>query len=408
MDTPAQGSTPLTPTFAVRAGLALLAALLLAGCAGMGPPAGPGPGDTVAWAEVPGWQQGDQANAWPALLRTCRELDRKEPWRSLCPEAKLYPESPSDAEVRAFLEGHFVPRPVHDGQGGTRGLITGYYEPLLQGSRQPTDRYRFPIYAPPPDLVTIQLDQRFPELADESVRGRYTPEGQVVPYPTRAEIEGPEKPLAGNELVWVDDPLDRFFLHIQGSGRVKLRDGELMALDYADQNGHPYVSIGRVLVRRGVMDQEEVTLPRLRTWLGAHPDERRELLNTNPSYVFFRLRDPTRRDPVGSLGVPLTARRSLAVDPSHIPLGSPVWLATRLPGPDHSDREPPFRQLVLAQDTGGAIRGPVRADLFTGQGMPAEWLAGRMKQEGRLFVLTPAWRYGPGSPEGNEGTIPER
>ncbi|MFB6260561.1 MAG: MltA domain-containing protein, partial [Thiohalorhabdaceae bacterium] len=163
----------------------------------------------------------------------------------------------------------------------------------------------------------------------------------------------------------------------------RLRNGEIMALDYADQNGHPYVSIGRVLVERGVMDREEVTLPRLRSWLADHPDKRRELLHTNPSYVFFQLREATRRDPVGSLGVPLTPRRSLAVDPSHIPLGHPVWLATRLPGPDNSDREPPFRKLVLAQDTGGAIRGPVRADLFTGQGMPAEWLAGRMKQDRR-------------------------
>ncbi|MEF8792497.1 murein transglycosylase A [Thiohalorhabdus sp.] len=398
----------MTQTCAVRTGLALLTAVLVGSCAGMGTSPEPGPGESMPWTEVPGWEEGDQAGVWPALLRTCRKLEGQEPWRSLCPEAELYPGRPSNAEVRAFFEGRFMARPVHDQGGDTRGLITGYYEPLLQGSRQPTDRFHFPIYAPPPDLVTIQLDRRFTALAGERVRGRYTPQGRVVPYPTRAEIEGPAKPLAGNELVWVDDPVDRFFLHIQGSGRIQLRDGKVMALDYADQNGHPYVSIGRVLVERGAMEREEVSLPRLRSWLAAHPDERRELFNTNPSYVFFQLREPTRQDPVGSLGVPLTPRRSLAVDPSHIPLGYPVWVATRLPGPDPNDREPPWRQLVLAQDTGGAIRGPVRADLFTGQGMPAEWLAGRMKQEGRLFVLTPAWRYVPGSPEDDAETIADR
>ena len=370
-----------------------LAGLLLTGCAGLGPPPEAGPGEAVAWKAVPGWEQGDQAAAWPALLRTCQSLGRQQPWRSLCAEAELYPEQPTDAEVRAFLRDRFVPRPVHDGLGGNRGLITGYYEPLLHGSRRRTERYRYPLYAPPPDLVHIQLGERFPRLADERVRGRYTPRGRVVPYYTRAEIEGAGAPLAGNELVWVDDAVDRFFLHIQGSGRVRLPDGEVLALDYADQNGHRYVSIGRVLVRRGAMSREQVSLPTLRAWLAANPEKRRELFNTNPSYVFFRLRDPDRPHPVGSLGVPLTARRSLAVDPDHIPLGYPVWLATRLPAPDHSKREPPFRQLVFAQDTGGAIQGAVRADLFAGQGMPAEWLAGRMKQEGRLFMLAPAWEY---------------
>jgi membrane-bound lytic murein transglycosylase A len=215
----------------------------------------------------------------------------------------------------------------------------------------------------------------------------------VVPYYTRAEIEGPQRPLAGNELVWVDDAVDRFFLHVQGSGRVRLPDGEILALDYADQNGHRYVAIGKVLVERGVMPLEEVSLPSLRAWLAAHPDKRRGLFNANPSYVFFRLRDARRPEPIGTLGVPLTPRRSLAVDPDHIPLGLPVWLATRLPAGDHGGGEPPFRRLVFAQDTGGAINGAVRADLFTGQGLPAEWLAGRMKQDGRLFMLEPAWRY---------------
>lgn len=381
--------------------LALGVLLALAGC---GPQRAPGPGDPVAWERLPGWGRGDQAGAWPALLRTCKRVGDTEPWRSVCNEAELRPR-PTDAEARAFLRCRFVPRRVHNGRGGTRGLITGYYEPLLHGSREPTERYRFPLYAPPPDLVRIDLGERFPALAGERVRGRYTPRGEVVPYYTRAEIDSPERPLAGNELLWVDDAVDRFFLHVQGSGRVRLPDGEVLALDYADQNGHRYVSIGRILVDRGAMTREEVSLPTLRAWIEAHPGKRDDLFHANPSYVFFRLRDPARSEPIGTLGVPLTPRRSLAVDPDHVPLGLPVWLATRLPSGDHADREPPFRRLVFAQDTGGAIRGAVRGDLFTGQGLPAEWLAGRMKQEGRLFVLTPAWDYGPGEDEepGAEG-----
>jgi membrane-bound lytic murein transglycosylase A len=368
------------------------ALLLLAGCAGLRPAGEPGPGEPVDWTQVPGWHQGQQADAWPALLSTCRELGQREPWRALCNEAELYPD-PGHAAVREFIRCRFVPRPVRDNRGGHRGLITGYYEPLLHGSRVRTDRYRFPLYAPPPDLVDIELGERFPALAGERVRGRFTPQGRVVPYYTRAEIESDSEPLAGNELVWVDDPVDRFFLHIQGSGRVRLPDGEMLSLDYADQNGHRYVSIGRVLVERGAMTREEVSLPSLRQWLADHPDRRQALFNANPSYVFFRLRDARRLAPIGTLGVPLTPRRSLAVDPDHIPLGSPVWLATRLPAPDHRERGSAFRRLVFAQDTGGAINGAVRADLFTGQGQPAEWLAGRMKQEGRLYMLEPAWRY---------------
>ena len=379
---------PLLPPFAA------LLALFLGGCASIGPAPEPGRGEAVEWRALPGWEGGRQAEAWPALLATCERLGDRPPWKPLCADATPLPDA-EDATVRTFLRGRFVPHRMRNGDGGDRGLITGYYEPLLEGSRQPTEHYRYPLYTPPPDLLRIRLGPRFPGLARERVRGRLTEERRVVPYYTRAEIEGEEAPLAGHELLWVDDPVDRFFLHIQGSGRVRLAEGGVVKVGYADQNGHRYVSIGKVLIERGELTREEVSLPTLRRWLENHPGKWRSLVNENPSYVFFRTREGADRGPRGSLGVPLTARRSVAVDPEHIPLGLPLWLTTRLPAPEHREEGRPYRRLVMAQDTGGAIRGPVRADLFTGQGQPGEWLAGRMKNRGRLFLLRPAWRYGP-------------
>jgi len=380
----------LTPSLPLS--LLLLLAVLLGGCATVGPPPEPGPAERVAWHTLPGWTQGRQAEVWPALEATCERLGDTPPWRALCTEVALFPD-PSHAQARAFLRGRFVPYRMRNGEGGDRGLITGYYEPLLEGSRQPSERYRYPLYAPPPDLMRIRLGERFPDLAGERVRGRLTPERRVVPYYTRAEIESEDEPLVGNEILWVDDPVDRFFLHIQGSGQVRLAEGGRVKVGYADQNGHRYVSIGKVLIERGELTREEVSLPALRRWLQNHPRQRRSLFNENPSYVFFRIRQDGHDGPLGSLGAPLTPRRSLAVDPRHIPLGVPVWLSTHLPPSQPPGKGRAYRRLVMAQDTGGAIRGAVRADLFTGQGEAGEWLAGRMKSRGRLFMLRPAWRY---------------
>jgi membrane-bound lytic murein transglycosylase A len=214
----------------------------------------------------------------------------------------------------------------------------------------------------------------------------------VKPFYPREAIETEPSPLAGHELLWVDDPIDRFFLHIQGSGRVQLPDGETVAVRYAEQNGRPYRSIGKLLVERGVLEREAVTLDRLRTWLRNHPQEMQSVFNDNPSYVFFRLAERSNSQPTGSLNVPLTPQRSVAADPEHIPPGAALWLDTTLPLPQGGPG-PDYRRLVFAQDTGGAIGGPVRLDLFFGHGDPAEWLAGRMKQRGRVYYLRPAWRY---------------
>jgi membrane-bound lytic murein transglycosylase A len=264
----------------------------------------------------------------------------------------------------------------------------------LQGSLVKTGRFRYPLYRRPDDLVTIDLGELYPELQGKRFRGRLNG-NRVVPYYSRAQINhaserpGPAAaPLSGQELLWVDDPVALFFLEIQGSGRVQLPDGRILAVSYADQNGHPYVAIGRKLVESGALKLEEATMPAIRAWLAAHPDQARTVLNSNPSYVFFMLREPDSSGPVGALNVPLVPERSIAVDPAFIPLGSPVWLDTALPGSETR----PYRRLEFAQDTGGAIRGPARADLFLGFGRNAEELAGAMRSRGKLYVLLPSAR----------------
>jgi membrane-bound lytic murein transglycosylase A len=352
----------------------------LAGCVGwFAPP--PGIGREVAFFKLPGWDSDRQAAAWPALLKSCEKLaGRNAAWEDLCHAARAF-ESPDDAEARAFFETRFRVHAV-DGDGGRDGLITGYYEPLLNGSTTRDARFRFPLYRRPDDLLIVDLANLYPELRGRPVRGRLQG-NRVVPYLSRGEIGRAQNPLAGHELLWVDDALEAFLLQVQGSGRVRLPDGSEVALGYADQNGHPYRSLGGRLIELGAMTREEVTLARIRDWVAAHPEESEALLDSNPSYIFFKLRDTALDGPLGSLGVALTPERSVAVDASILPLGAPLWLDTTLPD------GAPLRRLVLAQDTGGAIKGAVRADLFFGPGAAAGRIAGEMKQPGRLYVLLP-------------------
>lgn len=348
----------------------------------------PGPGRVVSWSDLPGWPEASLASAWPALLNSCSKLAATDAaWQRLCAEASGRP-APDEAAARAFFERHFEPRIQRAGGFRSEGLITGYYEPLLYGSWTRSERYRYPLYRAPDDLLTIDLGALYPELRGRRLRGRLHGR-RVVPYFSRAEIESARAPLAGNELLWVDDPVALFVLQIQGSGRVQLPDGETVAVGYADQNGHPYTAIGRTLVQLTGLKLEEVDLPTIRAWLAQNPQQAQAVMNTNASYVFFTLRE-AGIGPIGSLGVPLLPERAIAVDPAFIPLGLPVWLDTRLPG-----SEAPYRRLVFAQDTGGAIKGAVRADLFFGNGPLAEWYAGRMKEPGRLYVLWPI-RANPG------------
>lgn len=291
---------------------------------------------------------------------------------------------PTDAAtVRTFFETRFAPYQSRQADGSENGLITGYYEPLLHGSLTPSAKYSVPLYGPPADLLTIDLSSVYPQLKHMRLRGRLQG-NKVVPYLDRADIDDGSNPLKGNELVWVDNPVEAFFLQIQGSGRIQLPDGSMMRVGYADQNGYPYRSIGRVLAERGELPLAQTSMQNIKAWGRRNPDKLPELLAQNPSYVFFRELPDSGSGPLGALGVPITGGRSIAVDARAIPLGAPVWLATTLPASDQ-----PLDRLVLAQDTGGAIRGNVRTDFFWGFGNEAGAIAGRMKQTGRMWVLLP-------------------
>lgn len=362
----------------------------------------PGIGKPVSWSKLKGWEQESLANAWPAFVQSCNALsDQSEQWRRICIQVKSL-ENATDDQRRAFLHTEFMPHRVNPEPDNRDGLITGYYEPLLQGSRKRDARFRYAIYGRPDDLLEVDLGDVYPDLAGRRLRGRL--EGnRVVPYFSREEIQHGSKPLKGKELLWVDDPVALFFLHIQGSGVVRLRDGSLVGVGYADQNGYPYKAIGAALVAENEIPRDKLSLQSIRDWLHDNPDKAETLMNSNPSYVFFQLRDDVKQGPIGSLGVPLTNERSIAVDRKYISLGLPVWLETTVPDiqdeepsdsatekqPDKQEKEEPFSHLVFAQDTGGAISGAARADLFWGRGQLAEEYAGRMKQAGKLFVLLP-------------------
>ena len=336
----------------------------------------------AAWGDLPGWRDDQMSEAWAAFLASCAPLGSRNGWREACASASGMT-NPGPEAVRRFFERAFAPWQIANADGSDEGSITGYYEPLLRGSRKPSGRYRFPVYGVPDDLVIVELGDIYPELKNMRLRGKLDGR-RLVPYYDRARIENAQAPLRGKELVWVDDAIDLFFLHIQGSGRIVLESGETIRVGYADQNGYPYRSIGRLLVERGELTLEQASMQGIKAWARAHPDRVPELLNSNASYVFFRELPSSASGPPGSLGVPLTSRRSIAVDARLVPLGAPVYVATTWPNTTR-----PLNRLMLAQDTGGAIRGAVRADFFWGYGETAAREAGRMKQRLRMWVLLP-------------------
>ena len=346
------------------------------------------PMQLARWSDLPGWGDDEVSAAWPAFILSCHALVGKPQgplWRPACDEAKGL-DGRDTVALRRFFEARFEPYLLTNPDGSTSGMITGYYEPLLRGSRSRSKPYLQPVLGVPGDLLTIELGDLLPELKNMRLRGRLQG-NKVVPYFSRAEIVGREKAYADRVLLWVDDAVELFFLQVQGSGRVKLPDGGMVRIGYADQNGHPYQSIGRILVERGELKLEQASMQGIQAWARANPAKLGELLDSNPSYVFFRELPAKGADsdgPPGALGVPLSAERSIAVDPRHVPLGAPVFLATTQP-----NSTAPLRRLMLAQDTGGAIRGVVRADFFWGFGAEAGAQAGRMKQSGQMWVLLP-------------------
>ncbi|MGG7645338.1 murein transglycosylase A [Rhodovulum sp. YNF3179] len=331
----------LTWQWAAAAGAALL---LMAGMAAAEPEI-----EVLDFAALDGWAEDDHPAALKVFRETCPDMEAPE-WGPICALAA------DAADARTFFELFFQPVVVSP---RSEALFTGYYEPELNGALVPDDRYRYPIHARPADL----------------------PNGER--WYTRAEIA--EGVLAGQglEIAWLDDPVDAFFLHVQGSGRIRLPDGRVIRVGYAAKNGHEYRSVGQELVRRGVYASHQVSAQVIRNWVRRNPAQGRALLNHNPSYVFFRKLDNVAADrgPLGAMNRPLTALRSLAVDPAHTPLGAPVWI--------EKDGVQPLRRLMVAQDTGSAIKGPQRADIFYGTGDAAGREAGRVRDPGRLVVLLP-------------------
>jgi len=353
------------------------------------PQPGPPPAEPVAplvpttFGALPGWQQDDVRQAWPAFLQSCSVLaTRTAGWKTPCAAATSV-NAGDVAAVRSFFETWFVPHQVRNPDGSDTGLITGYYEAMLYGARKRGGAYQTPLYRVPDDLITVDLASIYPDLKGRRLRGKLSGK-TLVPYASRADID--RAPLSGKELLWVNDPVEAFFLEVQGSGRVQLDSGETVRVGYSDQNGHPYKAIGRWFVEQGIMTPDQVSAQSIRAWIAANPARRQELLNVNPSYIFFReekVADPSV-GPRGALNVPLTPGRSIAVDRSILPLGAPVWLSTTMPKDGAT-----LQRLVMGQDVGGAIRGAVRADVFFGFGPEATDNAGLMKQRGSLWVLLP-------------------
>lgn len=335
------------------------------------------------WSELAGWAQDAHEQAWPAFLQSCKAIARQPRWQAVCREGAALGTNPSRASVRQFFESRFTPWQTVNPDGTRSGLVTGYYEPLIKGSRTASSEYRWPVHAPPADMLTIDLSATHPELKNLRLRGRVA-DNKVVPYWSREQIEKLGPDLPADVLFWAADPIDLFFLQVQGSGQVELPNGTRARIGYADQNGHPYQSIGRWLVAQGELTLEQASMESIKSWARDNPARLHEMLNTNPSYVFFRELPASSDGPIGALSVPLTRERSIAVDPRFTPLGAPVFLATTYP---LSTR--PFSRLMLAQDTGGAIKGPVRADLFWGFGADAGVMAGKMRQQGQMWVLLP-------------------
>ena len=337
----------------------------------------------ASWLDLPGWGRESLRASLEAFVHGCPVLEKQEAWKAVCAGAHVLMPGSSEREIAAFFELNFDPFQVVNPDDTTTGMVTGYYEPLLRGSRVKTQRYRYPIYRVPQDLLVVDLASLHPDLRNKRLRGRL--EGnRVVPYFSRGDIDREGMPLQGHELVWVDDPVEVFFLHIQGSGQVELETGERVRVGYADQNGHPFRSLGRLLIQSGEILAERASMQGIKDWARRNPHKVQEFLNANPSYVFFRELPRELTGPIGSLGVPLTAERSIAVDPRVVPLGVPVYLATTWP-----NTADPLNRLMVAQDTGGAIAGAVRVDFFWGFGDAAGNQAGKMRQAGRMWVLLP-------------------
>ncbi|MFW8564928.1 murein transglycosylase A [Orrella sp. 11846] len=358
----------------------------------------------VAWNTLPGWQGDDLQGYWINFLRNCQGLMRPtsgnvsvparaapRAWHAVCVAAldSSKAPAPNDAgAIRKFLQTYLTPWRLDTAdQRQADGMVTGYYEPIVEGSRKRQGKYQWPLYGVPENLLNIELGDLYPELAGKRVRGKVVG-NRVVPYDSRAQLAKSDDNLP--VIVWLDDPVDNFFLQVQGSGRVHLADGpdagQTIRLAYANHNGHPYKSIGRWLADQGELPINQASMQNIRAWAKKNPSRTQEMLNANPGVVFFReeaIAD-AQQGPKGAYGVHLGAQRAIAVDPTFVPLGTPVYLTTTMPASNQ-----PLQKMVFAQDTGAAIKGAARADFYWGSGQQAGETAGRMKQRGQMWLLWP-------------------
>jgi membrane-bound lytic murein transglycosylase A len=388
---------------------ATLTLLALTACAPTtSPPPATPPSDKLVlqpttFAALANWSSTDPRTALSAFAASCARIMQRADadkfggspdygtvaeWKAAC-NASLSSADMTEAGARAFFERWLTPA-LASNNGNEIGLFTGYYEPELNGSRKKRGAFQTPLLARPDDLIMVDLGVFRENLKGERIAGRIDG-GKLVPYAKRGDIVSGALGQRGRALVYVDDPVDAFFLQVQGSGRVKFADGSIVRVGYDGQNGHPYTAIGRVLVARGAIAKEHLSMQSIRAWLVANPSEARALMDENASYVFFKelaIADPNQGAP-GSAGVPLTAEASLAVDTRFHGLGAPIWIEARAPAQDPAKPDVDFNHLVIAQDTGGAIRGPVRGDVYWGAGKTAESVAGRMAHKGKLYVLLP-------------------
>jgi len=384
-------------SFRMRGTLAALTLVVLSGCSTLRPSATstPSPASVpttyqkVSWTDLPPVSDADLQAGFAAWRSACPRLKDDARWGATCAAAAGV--ATDAAAIRSFLQANLDVHALRAAGNRSTGLITGYYEPIYPGSLTRTAQATVPVYGVPNDLVVVQLDTVYPELKGKRLRGRV--EGKVLaPYDDAGTIAG--KTLDAPVLAWLTDPMDLQLLQIQGSGRIRLDNGQQVRMAYAEQNGHPYRPIGRWLVEQGALKKEDVTMDAIRAWARANPARVPEMLASNPSYVFFVRNPDSPEGPRGSLNVPLTAGYSVAVDRTVVPLGSLLWLSTTRP--DGSALVRP----VAAQDTGGAIAGEIRADLYWGTGDAAGDLAGHMKQQGSLWMLWPKGVPLPSAPNG--------
>jgi membrane-bound lytic murein transglycosylase A len=355
--------------------------------------------EAVAYTDLPGWQAEGLEQTLKTFQVSCRWILKRKPeaavgndrvplkaedWFQVCREAMTLNDVPA-AQIKQFFERAFVPLKWSETEDKT-GLFTGYYSPVYAGSLHKDQTHQVPLYGLPNDMITVQLRRFDPTLPARHLTGRVT-EHHLSPYYTRREINQGAIHGRAPVLAWMKSEVDRLFLEIQGAGAIKLTDGNKLILGYAGENGAPYHSVAQALINRGVMTKDNASMQTIRHYVQAHPKEGQRAMNENPSFVFFNLLSKAYTP--GTQGIPLTPGYSMAVDQKWVPLGVPLWLNTKRPDEHHPEQALALKRLMIAQDTGGAIRGKVRGDVYWGSGKDAARIAGRMKYVGNYWLLLP-------------------